>query len=192
MFDSDLFYFPFLSSVWGSVSDWALILVTAFTLYFLRKTLKSQLKVQELQLKNTLIENERYRMEHIPKFHIEALNTPYIKDEFEYHTEIILKFELLVSHIKECSIEVISDNSILYPSNKNVYSTTSMGKNYTHELMFRLKSTHSSLETDGMILKLNIKFTDPVSNKYIQQCDITFFENRTVLSIDDIPQLLSI
>lgn len=60
MFDSDLFYFPFLSSVWGSVSDWALIFVTAFTLYFLRKTLKSQLKVQELQQEINRIEVARF------------------------------------------------------------------------------------------------------------------------------------
>ncbi|MDP9076163.1 MAG: hypothetical protein M3O71_01965 [Bacteroidota bacterium] len=41
----DLFKFPFLSDVWGTVSDWVMIAVTTITAIFLYKTLKSQKEV---------------------------------------------------------------------------------------------------------------------------------------------------
>ena len=51
---------PFNADVWGSVSDWFVALVTLTTAYYLYKTLKSQLKVQELG--QTALEFERIRV----------------------------------------------------------------------------------------------------------------------------------
>ena len=40
----DIFNFPFLSEIWGTVSDWVMIMVTGITAYFLYKTLYAQKK----------------------------------------------------------------------------------------------------------------------------------------------------
>lgn len=42
---------PFNSEVWGTFSDWAMVSVTGLTALLLLKTLRSQIKVQELQQK---------------------------------------------------------------------------------------------------------------------------------------------
>jgi len=69
---SDLFTYPFIADVWGTFSDWAMVIVTGLTLYFIVKTFRSQQHVQNLQLKMTLIENERYRFEIMPKFNVHS------------------------------------------------------------------------------------------------------------------------
>jgi len=65
---------PFSSDVWGTVSDWIYIIVTATTLYFIYRTFRSQLEVQRMQLKITNIENERYRHETLPVFEAEIMD----------------------------------------------------------------------------------------------------------------------
>lgn len=64
----ELFQFPFQASIWGTVADWAIVAVTAATLWYLVKTLRSQLKVQELQQKSTAIQNSMYLREFRPSF----------------------------------------------------------------------------------------------------------------------------
>lgn len=73
---------PFSPEVWGSVSDWAYIVVTTTTLYFIYRTFRSQLEVQRMQLKITNIENERYRVESLPVFEAEMMeDQPYQYDQ---------------------------------------------------------------------------------------------------------------
>lgn len=57
---NDLFQFPFRSEVWGTAADWTMVVVTAVTLWYLVKTLRSQLQVQKLQQKSTAIQNSIY------------------------------------------------------------------------------------------------------------------------------------
>lgn len=55
----DNFSYPFNADVFGTVSDWAMVLVTAVTAHYLWKTLKSQTKVQEMQ--QGLFDIEEYK-----------------------------------------------------------------------------------------------------------------------------------
>ncbi len=50
--------FTFSAEVWGTVSDWVIIAVTGISLYYLRKTLQSQLEVQQMQ--QQLADYEKY------------------------------------------------------------------------------------------------------------------------------------
>jgi hypothetical protein len=52
--------FPFPADIWGTVSDWVMIAVTAITAYFLWRTLKSQKEVQQTQ--NRLLKIEQLRV----------------------------------------------------------------------------------------------------------------------------------
>jgi hypothetical protein len=47
--------------IWGSVSDWSLVLIAAVTAYYLYKTLKSQKEVQRTQTELFRIESIRFR-----------------------------------------------------------------------------------------------------------------------------------
>lgn len=48
----EMTHFPFYAEIWGTVSDWIMILVTAFTAFYLVKTFRQQ---------NSALEMERYR-----------------------------------------------------------------------------------------------------------------------------------
>lgn len=56
----DIFKFPFHSNIWGTVSDWVMIIVTTITAYFLWRTLKSQKEVQQTQ--NRLLKIEQLKV----------------------------------------------------------------------------------------------------------------------------------
>lgn len=62
----DLFKFPFHADVWGSASEWVMILVTLLTAILLYKTLKSQNEVQQAQNKLLEIEQTRLRQQFRP------------------------------------------------------------------------------------------------------------------------------
>ena len=55
-------------TIWGTVADWIMIVVTGLTAYFLWKTLQSQKDVQSDQTMLTKIEQERYAKEIRPSF----------------------------------------------------------------------------------------------------------------------------
>lgn len=59
---------PFDSDVWGTVSDWFVAIVTAVSIYFLRRTLNSQNETQKLQSSVTNLEFQRYRQSIMPKW----------------------------------------------------------------------------------------------------------------------------
>jgi hypothetical protein len=62
----DLFKFPFHADVWGTASEWAMILVTSITAIFLYRTLKSQQVVQKAQIKLLEIEQLRLKEDYKP------------------------------------------------------------------------------------------------------------------------------
>ncbi|WP_439483991.1 hypothetical protein [Cyclobacterium plantarum] len=59
--DNQLFEFPFKAEVWGTVSDWVMVLVTATTAWLLLRTLNEQKKFTKIEL-------ERYARENPPTF----------------------------------------------------------------------------------------------------------------------------
>lgn len=78
---NELWEYPFRAGVWGTASDVLMVLVTAATLGYLIKTLKSQRDVQRLQLKVTRIENERFIREQKLKFDVQTdFTTNYTAD----------------------------------------------------------------------------------------------------------------
>lgn len=57
----------------GSISDWAMVVITGITAYFLYKTLKSQKDVQRTQNELFKIENKRFRESIKPKLKCEPI-----------------------------------------------------------------------------------------------------------------------
>lgn len=56
--NGDLFQYPFQAKVWGTVSDWAMVIVTGFTAYYLVKSFKAQVDNNNIQTK-TLLEQQK-------------------------------------------------------------------------------------------------------------------------------------
>lgn len=98
-------HFPFYVEIWGTVSDWIMIFVTAFTAIYLVKTFKQQNKVLE-------IERYRFTMSIRPSFSAKLnLYKPIVSiDEVnkikvnldikvENHRALMERIEVQVSHI---------------------------------------------------------------------------------------------
>ena len=59
---------PFQAEVWGTVSDWFIVVITIITGIFIWRTLKSQITTQQFQGILTEIEKQRHRVEILPQF----------------------------------------------------------------------------------------------------------------------------
>jgi hypothetical protein len=86
-------YFTFLfnAAVWGTVSDWLMVVVTLATAFYLYKTLKSQKEVQLTQTKLFEIESIRFKESIKPKLAFRAT-----REMFKNGDEVndILSFEV--------------------------------------------------------------------------------------------------
>lgn len=72
-FHSDLNDYPHDATVWGTVSDWAMVVVTATTAIVIWRTLRSQTKVEEVEVR-------RHLYSILPQFHIlnaDRANNPF-------------------------------------------------------------------------------------------------------------------
>ena len=72
---------PFNFDVWGTVSEWVYVFVTAITGYLIWRTLRSQQKVQKLQQTLAEIESHRFRESNKPKFGLKIKsNTQFLQN----------------------------------------------------------------------------------------------------------------
>lgn len=73
----DLFKFPFHADVWGTASEWVMIVVTTITAIFLYRTLRSQQEVQKSQNRLLEIEQLRLREDYRPELKIFMVSNQY-------------------------------------------------------------------------------------------------------------------
>jgi len=100
------------SIVWGTVSDWTMVLITGITAYYLYRTLQSQKDVQETQTRLFEIESIRFRESIKPLLEYSLSNIEFKPGE---KGKEILTIE--VRNLAESvALEITSD----YPSNHNV------------------------------------------------------------------------
>lgn len=121
--NSDLKNYPHDSEVWGSVSDWAMVLVTAVTAYFIWKTLNSQMDVQKVQNEMLKIEIDRRANEIMPVFEFGGIQVhPYYPEKYilylnknnAYAYGVELTLEIIHPTIKDIKIKnTFDDNSML-------------------------------------------------------------------------------
>lgn len=88
------------AEIWGNVSDWCMVLITAITAYYLYRTLQSQKDVQETQTKLFEIENVRFREGIKPLLHYAV-------------SEIGIKFDSIDKNKRVLSIEVTNETDSL-------------------------------------------------------------------------------
>jgi hypothetical protein len=196
----------FNAAVWGNVSDWVMVLVTASTLYLLwrnlvtqNKTLLSQLSVQKLQQQITAIEMTRHRLELLPVFKLTAIDVDSESEDPEDNVAKFITFKFLLEAntcsnlvlnigTKPWGFEITNDLPITY---NFVNVNTDIG-------LFG-KFTTRSFEDSDHIWACNVYFellySDALANEYRQIISYTLkddgveIDNQDPVLITDAPNL---
>ena len=108
----DIFKFPFLSEVWGTVSEWVMVVVTGFTAYYLYQTLQSQKEVQKAQNRLLEIEQVRLRKQFESKLQYSLCQTAEIPQE--------IRNDVISIAVKNISENPALNFNVKYPLNKKI------------------------------------------------------------------------
>lgn len=150
--------FYFSSEVWGTVSDWVMIAVTAITLYYLRKTLQSQLEVQRTQTQLAEYEKHRFLLSIKPTFN----TTTEWEDDY-----------LIVQH--HCTNATAKNTFVTIKGRDKYHFILNYTSNDTLEVNMALLS-HIDIEKQGdiPILSMTIYFQDIQGNCYSQIANLFY------------------
>jgi hypothetical protein len=186
------FYFNQADTI-GSLADWMMVLVTIVTAVFLILTFRSQQIVQKAQQHITLIENERYRLEHLPVFDVSITTEPFQNDiASALHFYLNLKVILLkhnahnVSAIFECAGGRIEE-----PYDKAVHAEIVVSENYIQDFDLDIAANREQLNTGNIVLHITLKFEDLIGNRYEQDFNYTFGFSNSSLEKDVMPTYLA-
>lgn len=190
--NNDLLQYPFRSDVWGTFSDLTLVVVTTATLIYLiktfrtqskaieiqQKTLDSQLQIQQLHLKSTIIENEKFRAENMPRFEVNLIYNKVDIFPMGYESKFVIEVTLTKCFSRNVWIQISSLNSGLgLDDTLDVIDYLEVGS----KLKFSGSANISPdvFEGDGALLNIGIDFSDPVNNIYYQEFNIKIAQGMT-------------
>lgn len=166
---------PFQSEIWGTFSDWTLVLVTFGTLRYLvktfkaqsasldiqQKTLESQLLVQQSQQQSTDIEQRRFESEIRPDVQIDK-TFPLDKINITL-TPINRPLRNLIYKTSQVSEGIEDINNI-----KNQSPST-----YVLNSRIELKYLWNRRIQDHLLLSIDLTFQDEINNTYEIKIAIT-------------------
>jgi len=171
---------PFSSDVWGTVSDWAMVIVTGSTLFYIIRTFKSQYEVQKLQQQSTNIENEKFRIHITPVFELLLIKSEFnfINDEVEI--KILLDFRPIQNECLNLKIETTALDSKItseYIPGKNLDYIALNGHRGLHLTMLAQKKM---FDKHGCGISVNFNYSDIISNDYTMNflVALTYTDNQ--------------
>ena len=178
----------FNPNIWGTVSDWTIILITAITAYFLYKTLKSQKDVQKTQNELYNIENARF---------IESIK-PILKfsESKEKHTIIEDYYDIISIEIQNISGNIAKNIDIVFENNDNVKRII-IPKNYLTNSLKDITNLDESYFLHILIIKkpiavefikFEVKYQDYTNRKYKQNV-VCIYEENSISIINKQPEL---
>lgn len=177
----ELFKFPFISDVWGTASDWVMILVTAITAYFLWKTLNAQTKSIAIQNETLVhqeqiakIERHKYIENIKPEFELEITNIR-TREVSEATTRLVMDVSLTSKSNKALDVKILSYTNPFFPNKtKFLHSEKDvLERNETWSVLFRNAYALNFTEKDGtdafmLAIDFEVKFHDIERNPYSQ------------------------
>jgi hypothetical protein len=175
---------PFLSDVWGTVSDWAMVAVTGTTLYYINKTFKSQYEVQKLQQQSTNIENEKFRIGVLPFFELTIVKTDFEFINDDVQIKILAGIHLIKNESLNLKIELnefISNIIFSYKEDNSLYNNLNyLSENAHRTLNITALINKTDFEKNGCIFTIVFNYTDIVENKYTMGfgCYITYTDTE--------------
>jgi hypothetical protein len=155
------------ASVWGTVSDWVMIAVTTGTLYFILRTFRSQLKVQQLQQQYTNIENEKFRLEVVPSFDLKISQKTFEREPGEIITLLLIDLELLYHECRDLKIGI---SSFIYkPVLKAVFPDAGAHLAAgTHRILtVECRADERTFDAVGLNLTVGLIYKDVIGNGYV-------------------------
>lgn len=191
--NSDLSKFPFKSEIWGTVSDWIMVIVTGFTAYYLVKSFEAQKinnSIQATTLKEqqklTIIEQYIHRERVKPSFELRPfLKSTSVEGDVAKYS---YSFHFFVQNgtAKNISIEGFLFNHEL-GINEHLFGGTTNEKSPGDNIGFMEKSySQKKLEKpiDGaeyvFRFEFFLEFDDILNNRY--KNSIMFYENSNGLT----------
>jgi hypothetical protein len=173
---------PFEATVWGTVSEWSVVILTAVTAFFLIRTFKSQKAVQEIQQTQTKMANERYRIEFRPEFQLAPIDVNHREIAGTQHS--VVKFKLKLTQNEAIDVDIIKGGGI------GLIETITLAKNnYGHhlplkvvhwneeyDLFFTIKPNMTLFPTEGCYFFFSLNFKDAIGNPYSELFSVTFKE----------------
>ncbi|KEQ31213.1 hypothetical protein N180_02900 [Pedobacter antarcticus 4BY] len=176
----------------GSVADWVMVGVTIITAIYLILTFRSQRIVQKAQQHITLIENERYRIEHIPIFDLSIATEPH-GNKINGHRILYskLKIILLKNNARNLYISFhCVDAKINSPYEKRIQLEIIASGNYIHDLELSISTTLERLNQGNLTLDITLTFEDLIGNEYEQCYDYSLGFVNCNLQKDPMPTYL--
>lgn len=167
---SDTSIRPFAADVWGTVSDWAMVVVTIVTAYFIWRTLNSQVAVQKAQSEMLKIEMNRRIAEIKPSFSFVSLE----ESKFE-SDKLFLKLnknDVYVANV-HLSFTIFSSN-VSGASQKKSLSNAEVQSN---DLRFTFVKGKINLNYNSLII-LGLEFEDELGTQYTQMIMIDWFGGK--------------
>ncbi|MDP3561719.1 MAG: hypothetical protein Q8R83_06050 [Legionellaceae bacterium] len=168
---NQLFDFPFYSGVWGTAADWGLFFITTATLWYLVKTFKSQNKIIELQATANKVQNELYRTSHQPSFTFTAQKFSAISD-VENYFEIAITLNSNQANDVTADIQNFGGRIQSYRGTKRHFPM--FPPNNIAVLRFTTTIEPSNSDPWADSIKITVLFSDPVGNRYEQECNIRY------------------
>lgn len=173
--------FQYNHEFWGPVSDWAMVVVTITTAYFIWRTLRSQTKVQMLQQQTTQIENEKFRLQVLPeiKLYLSDENKN-IKEQVGDNTISDLKFTLVLekNDCKDLKLNFSLDKHCSLSLTKYDADGSTDLSYLQHGTVMQINICFSTrtyeFSNKGASVKIIMSFADVVSNKYLQIFEYSF------------------
>lgn len=163
--------------IWGTVSDWFIVIITLVTAVFLYKTLRSQMEVQKDQNILKDIEIKKFIKELKPNI---ELNLTHLYTDFDKENNKDIYGHLLdikTTYSIKYTIDIFYDKESEVYNNKfkdNEYRTSFLGLN-SHTIIMCKKVTPI-----GKPILLNINYEDSEGNTYLLIINIYIFfvENK--------------
>lgn len=162
---SDLFNLPFQAEVWGTASDWLMIVITIASLWYIRNTLKSQQEVQRQQTQITEIESKRARRDIRPKVDLEFLGK-------EAATEIYgVKRMYALSISSSPAFEICFEFAHLPES--LLYTIKFYPRHYISEAFGSINIEVNGFEDNWRMIVFKVYFKDEDGGQYERQFNIS-------------------
>lgn len=103
-------YLPLEANVWGTVSDWMMVGVTAITAIYLVRTFKSQQIIQSLQQETLRIDSFHHRENLKPHFSLTSSIFKDISDDVYVSVTFKFVFDLKANIARNIKIDYVADD----------------------------------------------------------------------------------
>lgn len=147
----------FNAEVWGTVSDWYMVIVTLITAIFLYKTLKSQKDVQKEQNRLFKIEELKYLYSIKPKVNLTIFSTSqFDNDDYLYQVRCVINFSIENGELIRQRINV-----------RSKFKTSRFKYSKIKDKIFNLMNTSPpNNEANFEVLAIEVFYKDLHGNEY--------------------------